>query len=138
MKRREFINWFGFGAISSYLPIALVACRDHNSAAEDIADTELLRIGTVAQLNEDDFLLNQEAKVMVVKNSNNDLMAVNPTCTHQVCIVEWQIKDSVFICPCHNAKFSADGKVLAKPAEESDLTTYEVKEQNGEILVRVV
>lgn len=137
MKRREFINWIGLGAIASYLPIALVACSEDNTVAEDIADTELLAMGTVAQLDSANLLLNKEAKVMVVKNGNGELMAVNPTCTHKGCIVEWQAKDLKFICPCHDAKFSADGKVLAEPAK-SPLPTYEVEEQNGEILVRVV
>ena len=137
MKRREFINWVGLGAIASYLPIALAACSNDNTAAENIADTDLLSMGTVAQLDQANFLLNKEAKVMVVKDDNDLLMAVNPTCTHQACIVEWKQKEARFVCPCHNAKFSADGKVLAEPAKLA-LPSYEAKEQNGEIFVRVV
>ena len=137
MKRREFIDWVGLGAIASYFPIALAACSDDNTTTENIADTELFAMGTLAELDSATFLLNQEAKVLLVKDNNDNLMAVNPTCTHQGCTVEWKQKDSMFICPCHNAKFSVDGKVLAEPAK-SPLPTYELKEQNGEIFVRVV
>ena len=142
MKRREFINWAGLGLIASYLPVALVACSDNtaseesNSAAEDTTDTNSIALGTVTQLETDGFLLDEESKVIVVKDSQNKLMALNPTCTHQGCIVDWDKESETLICPCHNAKFAPDGKVLAKPAP-SDLPSYEVTESNGEVLVKL-
>ena len=137
MKRREFINWAGLGLIASYLPVALVACTN-NAGADDISDAEnLLSVGMVAQLEKAGYLLNEKSKVMVVKDSNGKLMALNPTCTHRGCTVEWQQDSNTLACPCHNAKFATDGKVLAEPAK-SPLDIYEVKEENGEILVNVV
>lgn len=136
MKRKEFINWAGLGLIASCLPIALVACTENNTATEDASNPELLSVGTILQLEETGFLLDEESKVIVVKNSNGKLMAVNPTCTHQGCIVEWKSDDAKFICPCHNAKFAADGKVLAEPAK-LPLAIYEVKEENGELRVKI-
>ena len=135
MKRREFVNWAGLGLIASYLPLALVACAEDSSVAEDVSDSTL-SIGTAAQLEENAFLSDEEAEVLVVKDSSGKLMAVNPTCTHQGCTVEWQANDAQFVCPCHNAKFSSDGKVLAKPAPEP-LSTYQVREENGQILVEI-
>ncbi len=140
MKRREFINWAGLGMIASYLPVALVACSKTSADAEDsnTSDSkEPLAVGTVAQLDETGFLLNEESKVMVVKDSSGKLMAVNPTCTHQGCTVDWEQDSSTFVCPCHNAKYAIDGKVLATPAPEP-LSTYEVKEENGKVLVTLV
>lgn len=134
MKRREFINWVGLGLISSYLPVALVACSKTSADAENSDANTLLSVGTMTQLDETGFLLDEKSKVMVVKDAKDKLSAVNPTCTHQGCIVEWKTDSSTFVCPCHNAKFAADGKVLAKPAS-TDLSTYKVKTENGEILV---
>ena len=137
MKRREFINWAGIGLIASYLPVALVACSESESTA-DTPDTnnaaELLSIGTVSQLEEAGSLLDEKAKVLVIKDSQGELIAVNPTCTHQGCIVDWEAEENQFICPCHNAKYASDGKVTGTPAQ-SPLPTYEVQEDNGQILV---
>ena len=137
MKRREFINWVGLGLIASHLPVALVACSESESTA-DPANTnsaeELLSVGTVSQLEEAGSLLNEESKVLVIEDSEGELIAVNPTCTHQGCIVDWEPQENKFICPCHNAKYAPDGKVLGTPAQ-SPLSTYQVQEDNGNILV---
>jgi len=141
MKRREFINWVGLGAIASCLPVALAACTKSDTVADTEENTtsasELLTVGTVAQLEESGFLLDEEAKVLVVKDSTGELMAVNPTCTHQGCIVEWQQDESIFLCPCHAAKYAPDGEVLAEPAS-SPLSTYKAIAEQGEVLVEIV
>ena len=134
MKRREFINWVGLGLIASYIPVALVACSESESTADTANTEELLSVGTVSQLEEAGFLLDEKAKVLVIKNSTGELIAVNPTCTHQGCIVDWNPDENQFICPCHNAKYASDGQVLATPAPSS-LSTYQVQEDNGKILV---
>ena len=134
MKRREFINWAGLGLIASYLPVALVACSESESIDNTANAEELFSMGTISQLEEAGYLLNKEVEVLVVKNSQGELKAVNPTCTHQGCIVDWSADENQFICPCHNAKYASDGEVLAKPAP-SPLATYQVQEDNGNILV---
>ena len=134
MKRREFINWAGLGLIASYFPVALVACSKSESTANTANAEEFLAIGTISQLEEAGSLLNEEAKVLVIKDSQGELIAVNPTCTHQGCIVDWEPDENQFICPCHNAKYAPDGKVTGTPAQ-SPLSTYEVQEDNGDILV---
>ena len=134
MKRREFINWAGLGLIASYLPVALVACSESESIDRTANTEESFSIGTVAQLEEAGYLLDKEAEVLVIKDSKGELKAVNPVCTHQGCIVDWSADENQFICPCHDAKYATDGKVLAKPAPSS-LSTYQVQEDNGNILV---
>lgn len=136
MQRRKFINYVGLGAIASYLPVALAACTQNDTTAEQTSTApKLLTLGTVAQLEETGFLLNEEAEVMVVQNSAGEFVAVNPICTHQGCTVEWQ-KDNTFLCPCHAAKYAADGRVLAQPAP-SPLSTYEAIAKQGEVLVKI-
>ena len=134
MKRREFINWVGLGLIASYLPVALVACSESESTANTANTEELFSMGTVSQLEKAGYLLNKEAEVLVINNSKGELIAINPVCTHQGCIVDWSSDEKQFVCPCHYAKYAPDGKVLAKPAT-SPLSTYPVQEDNGEILV---
>lgn len=45
----------------------------------------------------------------------NDLLILNSRCTHLACTVNWNEDSQVYLCPCHDAKFSQDGKVLDGP-----------------------
>ena len=138
MKRRKFLNWVGIGLLASYFPVALAACADadSNTATTSEADNEFVSLGTTDELQKAGYLLNKESKVIVVRDSNNELSALNPVCTHQGCIVEWSPDSDTLVCPCHNAKYAPDGEVLAAPAP-APLATYQVKEENGEIMVKL-
>lgn len=138
MKRRKFLNWVGIGVLASYFPVALAACADtdSNTAATSEADGEFISLGTTEELQQTGYLLNKESEVIVVRDSNDKLVALNPVCTHQGCIVEWSPDSNDLICPCHNAKYAPDGEVLAAPAP-APLPTYRVKEENGEIMVEL-
>lgn len=139
MKRRKFLNWVGIGLLASYFPVALAACTDADSntaATTSEADGEFVSLGTTEELQASGYLLNKESKVIVVRNGNNELSALNPVCTHQGCIVEWSPDSNTLVCPCHNAEYAPDGEVLAAPAP-APLTTYPVKEENGGIMVRL-
>ena len=142
MKRRAFINWAGIGLLASYFPVALVACSSDSDRSTNVTPTaedateNSISMGTEAELQSAGYLLNEESQVMVVRDSEGAIVALNPTCTHRGCIVEWQDESNTLVCPCHNAKFAADGEVLAQPAVEP-LATYEVTVENGEILVKL-
>jgi len=45
----------------------------------------------------------------------NDLLILNSRCTHLGCTVNWKDEDQAFLCPCHDAKFDVQGKVLDGP-----------------------
>jgi cytochrome b6-f complex iron-sulfur subunit len=62
------------------------------------------------------------------------LLAVSTVCSHKGCDVKW--KSDKYFCPCHDAEFAADGKVLLGPAKTS-LPTYAAKIENGKVLVSV-
>jgi menaquinol-cytochrome c reductase iron-sulfur subunit len=53
----------------------------------------------------------------VIRNSDDsdDLFILNSKCTHLACTVNWSENDQVFLCPCHDAKFSPQGDVLDGP-----------------------
>jgi cytochrome b6-f complex iron-sulfur subunit len=75
--------------------------------------------------------------VLVVSNPANPktITAVNPICTHRGCTVEWKADKKAFVCPCHDAQFSSDGKVLKGPAKKS-LSTYDAKIEGDSVLVK--
>jgi Rieske Fe-S protein len=38
-------------------------------------------------------------------------------CTHFGCRVQWNAAAGVYVCPCHQARFDADGRPVAGPAQ---------------------
>jgi len=144
MNRREFLAWVGVGGIASSLPIAIAACypaTPQTSSSRKVAQTNQFRIvGTLAELDQKTQILNQQvanAPVLIVRYPTDPqrISAVNPTCTHrQQCTVAWQADRQAFVCPCHDAMFAVDGKLLQSPAR-SPLATYLVKVEQGNILV---
>jgi menaquinol-cytochrome c reductase iron-sulfur subunit len=62
-----------------------------------------------------------------------DLLILNSRCTHLACNINWSEADGVYLCPCHDAKFSRLGEVLDGPPPRP-LDTYaefRVTEEGG-------
>ena len=53
-----------------------------------------------------------------------DLLILNSRCTHLACTVNWSDAADGYICPCHDAKFSKEGKVVDGPPPRA-LDVYE-------------
>jgi cytochrome b6-f complex iron-sulfur subunit len=87
-------------------------------------------IGTVADLDQKGYVSGQPdfaqgKTVFVVRDpkAKQTLHAVNATCPHEQCAVDWKKDKTEFVCPCHRARFAPDGTVLKGPAK-SNLTPY--------------
>jgi Rieske Fe-S protein len=72
-----------------------------------------------------------QKKIAVIKE-NQDIYALNLTCTHLGCTVNATTKG--FACPCHGSVFTISGKVVKGPADEP-LKKLVVKEQGDDILI---
>lgn len=80
------------------------------------------------QTNENriDALQNNEAcviekegqKIGVYKDDDGKLHAVDTTCTHLGCEVNWNNAENSWDCPCHGSRFTYDGEILNGPAEK--------------------
>jgi cytochrome b6-f complex iron-sulfur subunit len=154
MDRRTFLSWVGMGWVASSLPIALAACSPDPSASNPSTSNQsksatpnkqfcptsparsdgFVKVGTTAELEAGAIVLPKSAigPVAVVRHQGV-LAAVNPTCTHQGCIVAWQASE--YVCPCHQAKFSATGGVLQPPAKVP-LKVYQVQIEGSDVLVK--
>ncbi|HEY9696074.1 MAG TPA: ubiquinol-cytochrome c reductase iron-sulfur subunit [Trichocoleus sp.] len=138
MKRRDFIGLVGVG---SAVPLAIVACTPakENAAVSPPNSDGFQTVGTLSDLETNGKILieNEPTKVLVVRDPANpsSLIAVNPTCTHTGCTINWQKDQSTFICPCHASQFAADGKVLQGPANKP-LAAYQVKVEGNSVLVK--
>lgn len=151
MERRTFLNWVGVGILGSFLPVAIAACQSdktNTSAVEpetqkidtSIRGDGFQALGTVEQLEADGRILdrrNAPKSVMIFRHPDtNDLVAINPMCTHQGCTVQLNLEAKELACPCHGSKFAFDGKVINPPATEN-LDIFEVKQEGNLLLVKV-
>lgn len=153
MKRRDFTNWIGVGAIAASLPVAIAACTPEADEAappaEDSATSEappaadsgsaegFVALGTTAELEEKGSLTNEDAfgePVVVIQDPADPaaLIALSAKCTHAGCTVAWQ--EDLFACPCHGSKFNPDGTVATGPAD-APLAKYTAKVEGDSVMV---
>lgn len=148
MKRRDFVNWMGVGAIAASLPVALAACTpEAETTAEAPGDgaepaaaggsSEFVAVGTTGELAQQGFLASPdvagEPAIVIQDPTNPDaLIALSAKCTHTGCTVAWQ--EDLFACPCHGSKFNPDGSVVNGPAS-APLTQYTAKIEGDSVLV---
>ena len=135
MNRRDFISWVGVGALANFLPVTIAAC----SSRRTIKDWH--KVASKADLDASKQILQEGAafgKVLLVQTSNTDKpIAVDPTCTHAGCAVDWNSDRQKFVCPCHQSEFTADGQVTKAPAR-APLTIYAIKIEGDDIFVKSV
>ena len=147
MDRRTFLGWVGVGALASSLPVAIVACSDSQSSnakvdtkAKAATKDSFYEIGMASELETKGFLISNDIagkSVMVFRNpETNQLVALNPKCTHQRCTVDLDKEKALLTCPCHDSHFTFDGQVAQAPASQP-LDVYQVKEEANLILVKV-
>jgi cytochrome b6-f complex iron-sulfur subunit len=148
MERRAFLLRVGMGALVSSLPWAIAACTPDTTTAvkqpsiepkSGAASSGFTTVGTLQDLDKAGFIQDKKfaaGPLLVVRDPGDKtkLLAVNATCTHKGCIVDWNAKDSGFLCPCHAAQFKPDGKVAQGPAEKP-LATFVAKIEGDSILV---
>lgn len=156
MERRAFLYWVGVGTLASSLPVAIAACsadsgsKTSTSPSPDTAQnpsqsSPVVRngyatVGTVQTLDQSGSIQAKDfaaGPLLVVRNPNDKtkLVAVNATCTHKGCFVDWNAKEQVFVCPCHDSKFKPDGSVAQGPADKP-LATFSVKTEGDSVLVK--
>ncbi len=143
MKRRNFSSWLGIGWLASLFPMAIAACSRQTATSSAVPNTRtdgFTSIGTIDALDRAGFLQAKIAgkSVIVIPNPThkNAMIAIDLTCTHAGCLVDWQAKGKTFDCPCHDSQFASDGKILQGPAQKA-LQAYPAKLEGKTILVKV-
>jgi cytochrome b6-f complex iron-sulfur subunit len=147
MDRRAFLLRVGVGALASSLPMAIAACTPETSETATQKSTGsgvpvasgFTAVGTMQDLDKNGFIQDKKfaaGPLLVVRDpvDKTKLVAVNATCTHKGCVVDWNAKDRNFLCPCHGAKYKLDGTVANGPADKP-LATFKVKTEGSSILV---
>lgn len=100
------------------------------------AETFSLRLDRVKKLGKvggSVILKVKGAEVLFIRESENRIRALNPTCTHKGCTVGYDKKRKMIVCPCHKSGYDLDGTVLEGPAPRS-LKAFPVVLEGGNII----
>ena len=54
---------------------------------------------------------------LVLRRDRDRVLAFSTVCPHLGCTVTWQEASREFVCPCHAARFAADGAPVAGPVD---------------------
>lgn len=60
----------------------------------------------------------QGKQLAVYKDKLGKITALNPTCTHAGCTVQFNPSENSWDCPCHGGRFDISGRVLTGPPTE--------------------
>jgi cytochrome b6-f complex iron-sulfur subunit len=138
MKRRNFISCIGLGCLGNSLIAESVDSAQEITVISS-ASQDWQTVGTIAELDKTGQLLNENSpigSVLVIGTSKSEnLVAVNPTCTHAGCTVEWLVEEKIFLCPCHASEFGLNGNVQMGPATKA-LSNYETKIEGDLVIVK--
>ena len=149
LRRRSFLRIWGGGWLLLAVGSGLGVSGCGNKAGSGGIGFE--NVGSLKLLEEEGRILQEQfsSEPLLVVNPNpkygrgkdaakllrpETLAAISPACPHQGCLVNWNKTHRAFICPCHGARFGADGKVLQGPATK-DLKRYDVEMRGDEIWV---
>ena len=56
-------------------------------------------------------------KVAAFRDESGATSVRSAVCTHMACLVQWNIAERTWECPCHGSRFKPNGDVIAGPAE---------------------
>ncbi|WP_028561268.1 ubiquinol-cytochrome c reductase iron-sulfur subunit [Paenibacillus pinihumi] len=71
-----------------------------------------------------------ELAAWIAKDDQGNIFALSPVCKHLGCTINWNTqKDDQYFCPCHEAKYTKEGKNLK--VAPNPLDEYDLKIENG-------
>jgi len=112
MKRREFLKGVvmgtAAGVAATLLPVRPALAKKVAVGLDKAEALKSVGKGTLLRL--------KDRQVLVVRDSESTVKALDPVCTHQQCIVQWDEAAKKVRCPCHASGFALDGTVLEGPA----------------------
>jgi len=76
----------------------------------------------------------KDRQILFVRDSEKTIRALDPTCTHRQCTVDYNPKTQNIVCPCHGSTYNLEGKVIKGPAEKA-LTVFAAELSDNSIIL---
>lgn len=102
---------------------------------KDILHGEPIKVDFIQRKKDGWVTVEGRASAWVVTADGRDFTVFDPLCTHLGCPYRWDTEKKQFLCPCHNAAFALDGKVLSGPPPRP-LDRFESKVVGEKLLIR--
>jgi menaquinol-cytochrome c reductase iron-sulfur subunit len=74
--------------------------------------------------------------VYLVRTGDQNVRALQSTCTHLGCRTSYDRKSKLILCPCHGGVFDVEGHVVSGP-QPAPLPTLSTRLEDGQVLVQV-
>jgi len=99
--------------------------------AEIKAQKQTIRKSEVGEAKE---VLFQNTPAIIIDRPGKGLIALSRVCTHLGCLLEYDKKKKMLICPCHAGIFNLEGRVVSGPPPKS-LTVIPLKVEGEDIVI---
>lgn len=76
----------------------------------------------------------KDTTILFIRDSETNIKALDPVCTHMGCITAYNDKTKLIECPCHGSRFDIDGHVAHGPAVKP-LKSYAASLSSDRIIV---
>lgn len=131
-NRRKFINLiFGTGVIGTLGAILYPIANFLIPPEKREAKVNSMKIGKITDFenNSSKIIKFGRTPVIVLRDNLGNFRALEATCTHLDCIVQFRKETQQIMCACHNGIFDLRGRNLSgpppKPLEEFNVTILE-------------
>jgi cytochrome b6-f complex iron-sulfur subunit len=79
-------------------------------------------------------ILFQNTPAIIIDRPGKGLIALSRVCTHLGCLIEYDKREKMLICPCHAGIFNLEGRVVSGPPPKS-LTVIPLKVEGEDIVI---
>jgi cytochrome b6-f complex iron-sulfur subunit len=133
--RRRFLRT-GFGVMAACFSLPLWNLLQGCSGGQDeaAAGDEPLKLALALVPEGERTVVDYNGRPVELLRQGDGVTARSLLCTHQGCKVRWHEDRQLYICPCHEGKFDADGQVVyGMPRKPLPLVPAVV--QDGQVIV---
>ncbi len=83
----------------------------------------------------DGYTMADHRYALYLKRDGDEVVAIDPACTHLGCKVQYQEKQARYLCPCHGGVFDTEGNVVSGPPPKA-LIRHAVEVRDGQVFVQ--
>lgn len=135
--RRKFINTLiGIGGIGSLAAIFYPIFSYLIPPIVAEAKVKSMKVGLISDIppNSSKIVKYGRKPVIVVRTSDGEFTALEATCTHLDCIVQYNTETGQILCACHNGIYDLKGRNVSGPPPKP-LSEFDVSIINEEIVI---